>query len=111
MPHQHSHVLAKYHKAKKEHVARAIDAAVKAQPAWAAMDWEQRAAIFLKAADLLAGPYRQILNAATMNGQSKNPFQAEIDSACELIDFYRFNTFYARQIYSQQPESSSGMWN
>ncbi len=111
MPHQHGHVLAKYHKAKKEHVQRAIDAAVKAQPAWAAMDWEQRAAIFLKAADLLAGPYRQIVNAATMNGQSKNPFQAEIDSACELIDFYRFNVHYARQIYTQQPESSAGMWN
>lgn len=111
MPHQHGHVLAKYHKAKKEHVAKAIDAAVKAQPAWAAMDWEQRAAIFLKAADLLAGPYRQVVNAATMNGQSKNPFQAEIDSACELIDFYRFNTYYARQIYTQQPESSPGMWN
>jgi 1-pyrroline-5-carboxylate dehydrogenase len=111
MPHQHGHVLARYHKAKKEHVARAIDAAVKAQPGWAAMDWEQRAAIFLKAADLLAGPYRMIVNAATMNGQSKNPFQAEIDSACELIDFYRFNTHYARQIYAQQPESSAGMWN
>ena len=111
MPHQHGHVLAKYHKAKKVHVQRAIDAAVKAQPAWAAMDWEQRAAIFLKAADLLAGPYRQIVNAATMNGQSKNPFQAEIDSACELIDFYRFNVHYARQIYTQQPESSAGMWN
>ncbi|HWO56634.1 MAG TPA: L-glutamate gamma-semialdehyde dehydrogenase [bacterium] len=111
MPHQHGHVLARYHKARKEHVARAIDAAVKAQPAWAAMDWEQRAAIFLKAADLLAGPYRMIVNAATMNGQSKNPFQAEIDSACELIDFYRFNVHYARQIYAQQPESSAGMWN
>lgn len=111
MPHQHTHVLAKYHKAKKEHVAKAIDAAVKAQPAWAAMDWEHRAAIFLKAADLLAGPYRQIVNAATMNGQSKNPFQAEIDSACELIDFYRFNVHYARQIFTQQPESSAGMWN
>lgn len=111
MPHQHGHVLAKYHKAKKEHVAKAIEAAVQAQPAWAAMDWEQRAAIFLKAADLLAGPYRQIVNAATMNGQSKNPFQAEIDSACELIDFYRYNVHYARQIYTQQPESSAGMWN
>ena len=111
MPHQHGHVLAKYHKAKKEHVARAIEASVKAQPAWAAMDWEHRAAIFLKAADLLAGPYRQIVNAATMNGQSKNPFQAEIDSACELIDFYRYNVHYARQIYTQQPESSAGMWN
>jgi len=111
MPHQHGHVLAKFHKARKEHVQKAIDAAVKAQPAWAAIDWEQRAAIFLKAAELLAGPYRQILNAATMNGQSKNPFQAEIDAACELIDFYRFNTHYARLIYSQQPESSPGIWN
>lgn len=111
MPHQHGHVLARYHKAKKEHVQKAIAAAVKAQPTWVAMDWEQRAAIFLKAADLLAGPYRQVVNAATMNGQSKNPFQAEIDSACELIDFYRFNVHYARQIYTQQPESSAGMWN
>jgi 1-pyrroline-5-carboxylate dehydrogenase len=111
MPHLHGRLLARYHRAKKEHVQKAINAAVKAQPAWAAMDWEQRAAIFLKAAELLAGPYRMILNAATMNGQSKNPFQAEIDSACELIDFYRFNTYYARQIYAQQPESSPGIWD
>ncbi|MEW5873706.1 MAG: L-glutamate gamma-semialdehyde dehydrogenase [Candidatus Zixiibacteriota bacterium] len=111
MPHDHGHVLAKYHKASKQHVEQAIAAAVKAQPVWAALDWEQRAAIFLKAADLLAGPYRQVLNAATMNGQSKNPFQAEIDSACELIDFYRFNTYYARQIYSQQPSSAPGIWD
>ncbi|MEW5702361.1 MAG: L-glutamate gamma-semialdehyde dehydrogenase [Candidatus Zixiibacteriota bacterium] len=111
MPHQHGHLLARYHKASREHVQRAIAAAKAVQPAWAALDWEHRAAIMLKAADLLAGPYRQILNAATMNGQSKNPFQAEIDSACELIDFYRFNPFYARQIYAQQPNSAPGIWD
>jgi len=111
MPHQHGHLLARYHKASREHVNRAIQAAKAAQPAWAALDWEHRAAIFLKAADLLAGPYRQILNAATMNGQSKNPFQAEIDAACELIDFYRFNPYFARQIYSQQPNSAPGIWD
>ena len=111
MPHQHNHVLARYHKASQEHVVRAVEAARRAAPAWAALDWEQRAAIFLKAAEFLAGPYRQILNAATVNNQSKNPFQAEIDSACELIDFYRFNASYARQIYAQQPGSSPGIWN
>jgi 1-pyrroline-5-carboxylate dehydrogenase len=111
MPHQHGHVLAKYHKASAEQVRQAIEAARRAAPAWAALDWEQRAAIFLKAAELLAGPYRQILNAATMNNQSKNPFQAEIDAACELIDFYRFNAYYARQIYAQQPGSVAGIWD
>ncbi|MBI5868158.1 MAG: L-glutamate gamma-semialdehyde dehydrogenase [candidate division Zixibacteria bacterium] len=111
MPHRHGHVLARFHKASKAHVERAIEAARKAAPAWAALDWEHRAAIFLKAADLLAGPYRQILNAATVNGQSKNPFQAEIDSACELIDFYRFNPHYARQIFTQQPNSAPGIWD
>ncbi|MBI3873179.1 MAG: L-glutamate gamma-semialdehyde dehydrogenase [candidate division Zixibacteria bacterium] len=111
MPHQHGHVLAKFHKATKDQVNAAIQSSVDAQAAWAALDWEHRAAIFLKAAELLAGPYRQVLNAATMNGQSKNPYQAEIDAACELIDFYRFNTHYARQIYAQQPNSSLGVWN
>jgi len=111
MPHRHGHVLARFHKASKEHVERAVEAALDAAPAWAALDWEHRAAIFLKAADLLAGPHRQILNAATVNGQSKNPFQAEIDSACELIDFYRFNPSYARQIYAQQPNSAPGIWD
>jgi 1-pyrroline-5-carboxylate dehydrogenase len=111
MPHRHGHVLARFHKASKEHVERAVEAALDAAPAWAALDWEQRAAIFLKAADLLAGPHRQILNAATVNSQSKNPFQAEIDSACELIDFYRFNPSYARQIYAQQPNSAPGIWD
>jgi 1-pyrroline-5-carboxylate dehydrogenase len=111
MPHRHGHVLARFHKASKEHVERAVEAALHAAPAWAALDWEHRAAIFLKAADLLAGPHRQILNAATVNGQSKNPFQAEIDSACELIDFYRFNPSYARQIYAQQPNSAPGIWD
>lgn len=111
MPHDHGHVLARFHKASQKHVERAVEAALDAAPAWAALDWEQRAAIFLKAAELLAGPYRQVLNAATMNGQSKNAFQAEIDSACELIDFYRFNPYYARQIYAQQPNSSPGIWD
>ncbi|HUU46606.1 MAG TPA: L-glutamate gamma-semialdehyde dehydrogenase [Acidobacteriota bacterium] len=111
MPHQHGHVLGRYHKATRTHVEQAIAAAKAAQPAWVALDWEQRIAIFLRAAELLAGPYRQIVNAATVNNQSKNPFQAEIDSACELIDFYRFNSFYARQIYTQQPGSMPGMWN
>ncbi len=111
MPHQHGHVLARYHKASSEHVKQAVEAARRAAPAWAALDWEHRAAIFLKAAELLAGPYRQILNAATVNNQSKNPFQAEIDSACELIDFYRFNSHYARQIYAQQPGSAPGIWD
>ncbi|GAB4328540.1 MAG: L-glutamate gamma-semialdehyde dehydrogenase [Candidatus Zixiibacteriota bacterium] len=111
MPHDHKHVLGKYHKASSKHVEQAIAAARKAQPDWAALDWEQRAAIFLKAAELLAGPYRQILNAATVNGQSKNAFQAEIDSACELIDFYRFNSYYARKVYSEQPNSAPGIWD
>jgi 1-pyrroline-5-carboxylate dehydrogenase len=111
MPHQHGHVLARYHKASAEHVNRAVEAARLAAPAWAALDWEHRAAIFLKAAELLAGPYRQILNAATVNNQSKNPFQAEIDAACELIDFYRFNAHYARQIFAQQPGSAPGIWD
>src|SRR5439155_12037019 len=89
----------------------AIDAAMKARHDWSRMPWEQRASIFLKAADLLAGPYRQKLNAATMIAQSKNPFQAEIDAACELIDFFRFNVHYATEIYRNQPESQPGMWN
>ncbi len=111
MPHDHKHLLGTYHKAGEKEVDDAIKAALKARPAWAEMSWEARASIFLKAADLLAGPHRDILNAATMLCQSKTVFQAEIDSACELIDFYRFNPYYMQQIYQQQPESSRGCWN
>lgn len=110
-PHDHRYLLATYHKAGTKEVEMAIDAARKAWPVWSSMPWEARAAIFLKAADLLAGPFRSLLNAATMLGQSKTVFQAEIDSACELIDFYRFNPYYMQQIYAQQPESSRGCWN
>ncbi len=110
-PHQHAHTLGHFHAGDGTHVQAAIDAALAARPAWAAMPWEQRAAIFLKAADLLAGPYRARLNAATMLGQSKNAFQAEIDAACELIDFFRFNVKFAAEIYKNQPESLPGTWN
>jgi 1-pyrroline-5-carboxylate dehydrogenase len=111
MPHDHGHLLATYHKAGAREVQAAIDAALAARKAWAAMDWHDRCAIFLKAADLLAGPHRQTLNAATMLGQSKNAFQAEIDSACELVDFFRFNSYYATEIYRSQPASARGTWN
>ena len=110
-PHDHRHVLAYFSEGDAGHVTAAIEAALAARPAWAALPWEQRAAIFLKAADLLAGPYRARLNAATMLGQSKNAFQAEIDAACELIDFFRFNAYYLQELYKQQPESAPGMWN
>lgn len=110
-PHNHKVVLGHYYKGGQSHVQDAINAAMKAKKEWAAMPFEQRASIFLKAADLLAGPFRYKLNAATMIGQSKNPFQAEIDAACELIDFFRFNVQYAAEIYAQQPESLPGMWN
>lgn len=110
-PHEIKHILGYYHQGDETHVYRAIDAALNAQKKWADMAWEQRASIFLKAADLIAGPYRQKINAATMLGQSKNPFQAEIDSACEMVDFLRFNVQYMTQIYSDQPESSPGVWN
>ena len=110
-PHDHQHVLGQFHEGDASHVAQAIDAALAARPLWAEMPWEHRAAIFLKAADLLAGPYRARINAATMLGQSKNCFQAEIDAACELIDFFRFNVHFMQQIYQQQPESLPGMWN
>ncbi|MCX7647613.1 MAG: L-glutamate gamma-semialdehyde dehydrogenase [Elusimicrobiales bacterium] len=105
IPHENKKIIAKYHKATSKEVNMAIEEAMKARKEWAAMRWEERVKIFLKAAELLAGPYRQILNAATMLGQSKNPFQAEIDSACELIDFFRFNSYFASQIYSNQPSS------
>jgi 1-pyrroline-5-carboxylate dehydrogenase len=110
-PHDHKHLLGNYHKGDKTHVKQAIDAALAAKEAWSNMTWENRASIFLKAAELLAGPYRAKLNAATMLGQSKNAFQAEIDSACELIDFLRFNVQYMGEIYSQQPISGPGIWN
>ncbi len=111
MPHNHQHVLAHSHIAGQVELQLAVDAAVKAQADWQAMPWQSRAAIFLKAADLLAGPYRDEINAATMHGQSKNVYQAEIDSACELIDFLRFNAAFYQQIMEQQPISSTGVWN
>jgi 1-pyrroline-5-carboxylate dehydrogenase len=111
MPHDHKHVLATWHKAGGREVARAIAAARDAHRDWSRMPWESRAAIFLKAADLLAGPWRMRVNAATMLGQSKTSHQAEIDAACELIDFFRFNVHYMREIYENQPQSSPGMWN
>lgn len=110
-PHDHQHVVGTYHKAKKSHVKDAIDSALKAREKWAVTPWEQRAAIFLRAAELIAGPYRAKINAATMIGQSKNIYQAEIDAACELIDFLRFNVQFMTEIYSEQPESTSGAWN
>ncbi len=110
-PHDISHELGKYHQGDETHVNMAINAALSAREMWAALPWEERAAIFLKAAELLAGPYRAKINAATMLGQSKNVYQAEIDSACELIDFLRFNVKYMTDIYSIQPESSPGSWN
>jgi 1-pyrroline-5-carboxylate dehydrogenase len=110
-PHDHGHVLATYHKAGPKEVAMAIEASQEAYRKWSEMPWEARAAVFLKAADLLAGPYRDLLNAATMLNQSKNVFQAEIDSACELIDFWRYNPSYMEQVYAEQPESSPGVWN
>ncbi|WP_029038321.1 L-glutamate gamma-semialdehyde dehydrogenase [Salinimicrobium xinjiangense] len=110
-PHDHQHHLGDYHKASKEHVEKAIEAALEAREKWSNLEWEQRAAVFLKAAELIAGPYRYKINAATMIGQSKNIFQAEIDAACELIDFLRFNVEYMTRIYEEQPESSSEAWN
>jgi 1-pyrroline-5-carboxylate dehydrogenase len=110
-PHKHSRVLCKYHKASAEHVGRAAAAAKKARGAWAAMPWEARAAVFLKAAELISGPYRQRINAATMLGQSKTAHQAEIDGVCELVDFLRHNAYYMSQIYSEQSRSVKGVWN
>ena len=110
-PHDHKHHLGDYHKASREHVEKAIKVALEAREKWANLAWEQRAAVFLKAAELIAGPYRYKINAATMIGQSKNIFQAEIDAACELIDFLRFNVEYMTRIYEEQPESSSDAWN
>jgi 1-pyrroline-5-carboxylate dehydrogenase len=110
-PHKHRHVLGVTHNATNEDAAVAVAAAKKAAPVWRDLPFTERAAIFLRAADLLAGPWRDTLNAATMLGQSKTPIQAEIDSACELIDFFRFNVAFARQILENQPESSAGAWN
>ena len=110
-PHDNKHCVGKYHTADKEHIELAIEKAAEARVKWASTSWEHRAAIFLKAADLLAGPFRYRMNAATMMGQSKNVFQAEIDSACELIDFLRFNVQFMTEIYSNQPISSAGIWN
>ena len=110
-PHDHKHIVGTYHLAEKIHIEKAIANALEAKTKWANMAWEQRAAIFLKAAELIAGPYRARINAATMIGQSKNIFQAEIDAACELIDFLRFNVEFMTQIYNDQPRSNSDMWN
>ncbi|MTI89255.1 MAG: L-glutamate gamma-semialdehyde dehydrogenase [Balneolaceae bacterium] len=110
-PHDHQHVLGHFSQGDASHVQQAIDAAMDAKAEWVNMGWEHRASIFLKAAELIAGPYRAKLNAATMLAQSKNAFQAEIDSACEIIDFLRFNVQYMTEIYSQQPNSSKGIWN
>ena len=110
-PHDHQHVLGHFSEGDAGHVRQAIDAAMAAKQAWAGLSWEHRAGIFLKAAELLAGPYRYKINAATMLGQSKNAYQAEIDAACELIDFLRFNVRYMTEIYEQQPESAPGIWN
>ncbi len=110
-PHDHQKVLGHFNYGSSNHVEMAIDAAMKARNQWANLPWEDRAAIFLKAADLLAGPFRDKMNAATMLAQSKNVFQAEIDAACEMVDFFRFNVKYMTQIYKEQPESQPGMWN
>ncbi|WP_270517200.1 L-glutamate gamma-semialdehyde dehydrogenase [Sanguibacteroides sp. AM78-02pH3A] len=110
-PHDHKHLLGHYHQGDASHVQMAIEAALKAKPAWEKMGWESRAAIFLKAADLLTGPYRQKMNAVTMLGQSKNAFQAEIDCVCELADFFRYNVKNMYEIYHMQPNSAPGIWN
>jgi 1-pyrroline-5-carboxylate dehydrogenase len=110
-PHDHKHIVGTYHLAEKSHVEKAISNCLESRTKWANMAWEQRAAIFLKAAELIAGPYRARINAATMIAQSKNIFQAEIDASCELIDFLRFNVEFMTQIYADQPKSTSDTWN
>jgi 1-pyrroline-5-carboxylate dehydrogenase len=110
-PHDHAHILAQYHQAGAEHVQLAAQAAAEAWTSWSTLPFDRRAAVFLKAADLLSTKYRPILNAATMLGQSKSVYQAEIDSACELTDFFRFNSYFATKILSEQPDSSFGTWN
>jgi 1-pyrroline-5-carboxylate dehydrogenase len=111
MPHDHGHVLATWHAGSKAEAERAIAAALEAWKEWSAWPWEERAGVLLRAAELLAGPYRDTVNAATMLGQSKTAHEAEIDSACELVDFFRFNVHFAEQLYSDQPISAPGMWN
>lgn len=111
MPHDHRHVLGKVHKCGADEVERAVKAALEARKEWSRMPWTERSAIFLRAAELLAGPWRDTINASTMLGQSKNAFQAEIDAACELIDFFRFNAYYMQELYERQPRSSEGVWN
>lgn len=110
-PHDRKHLLGHYYMGGEEHVHQAIDAALEARPAWQSLSWDHRASIFLKAADLISGPYRARINAATMLAQSKNVYQAEIDAACEMADFFRFNVQYMVQIYKDQPTSSKGTWN
>ena len=110
-PHDHQHLLGHYHKGERKHVKMAIEAALKAKSAWASMSWKSRASIFLKAAGLLSGPYRDKINATTMLGQSKSVFQAEIDAACESIDFFRYNVQYMTEIYMHQPKSFPNTWN
>ena len=110
-PHDHQHQVGTSNYGNEEHVKNAISSAMKAKEKWSNMNWEHRASIFLKAADLLAGPFRAKMNAATMISQSKNVYQAEIDAACEMIDFFRFNVQYMSQLYKEQPESSAGIWN
>ncbi|HEV8163519.1 MAG TPA: aldehyde dehydrogenase family protein, partial [Actinomycetota bacterium] len=110
-PHRRELVLADVHAARPEHVGQAIDAALAAAADWAALPWEERAGVFLRAADLLAGPWRDTINAATMLGQSKSVYQAEIDAACELADFWRFNVHFAAELYAEQPISARGVWN
>jgi 1-pyrroline-5-carboxylate dehydrogenase len=110
-PHDHKHIVGKYHLAEKSHVEKAISSALEARKKWSQMPWEHRAAIFLKAAELIAGPYRARINAATMIAQSKTIFQAEIDASCELIDFLRYNVEFMTQIYQDQPASNSDVWN
>ncbi|MTI48072.1 MAG: L-glutamate gamma-semialdehyde dehydrogenase [Firmicutes bacterium] len=111
IPHDKKHVLAKYHMAGKEEVEMAIEASLEAKEKWEKMPWQHRVSVFLKAAELLAGPWRSTLNAATMLSQSKTAFQAEIDAACELIDFFRFNAYYLTELYGQQPASTANDWN
>ena len=110
-PHDHQHIVGQYHVANKSHVEKAIHEALESRKLWSQMPWEQRAAIFLRAAELVAGPYRAKINAATMIAQSKTVHQAEIDAACEYIDFLRFNVEFMSQIYEEQPDSSEGIWN
>ena len=111
MPHDHGHVLAEYHLAGPEHIQQAIAAAAAARREWAAWPWEDRAAVLLRAAELLATTWRPTINAATMLGQSKTAFQSEIDAASEMIDFWRFNAYFAQELYSEQPVSGPGVWN